>query len=146
MDQKWLQKVSRESTKIDTFRDLFRTSILGCILVALWFTLGTLWAPIGSLLASFGSFWHPFGPLWLPFGTLWLPFGSLLVPFPNFLSFSDNFHEKLNKNLAHPLFLNLVCVTMLRLCWTLFLQPNMHNIWRRRSSTNAPAFLCGVSG
>ena len=56
-------------------------SMLGCILVAFWLTLGSLWAPFGSLLAPFGTLWLSFGSLLAPFGSLWLPLGSLLLPF-----------------------------------------------------------------
>ena len=61
------------------FRDLFRRSIFGCILVALWL-------PFGSLLAPFGSLWLPFAPLWLPFGSLWHPLGDLLAPIGSLLA------------------------------------------------------------
>ena len=61
---KWLPKGSsaraRTPPKIDTFHNLLRTSIVGCILVD--FSL-----PMGSLLAPFGSFLTPFWSLWLAF-------------------------------------------------------------------------------
>ena len=70
------------------FRDLVRTSVCRCLLVALWLPLRSLWAPFGSLWALFGSLsviyslhLAPFGSLWLPSGILSLPFGSHLASF-----------------------------------------------------------------
>ena len=67
LDGKWLQNRAKEhrtwALKSPLFGPLFRTSILGCILVTFWLT--------------FGSHWLPFGHFWLPFGSL----GSLLAPF-----------------------------------------------------------------
>ena len=63
------------------FRDLFRTSSFGCILVDPWLTFGTLWTPIGSLLAPFASLLAPFDSLLAPLVSLLAPFGSLLAPF-----------------------------------------------------------------
>ena len=58
-DGKWRPKASRfEVTRSPfwrPFRDLFRTSTFGCILVARWLPFYSLWAPIGSLLTPFGS-------------------------------------------------------------------------------------------
>ena len=79
------------------FRDLFRRSTFGCILVAHCLTSGSLLAPVGSLLAPFGSllapFWLPFGsfldPFWFSFDSVWL-FCSILefigLPFISLLS------------------------------------------------------------
>ena len=63
------------------FRDLFRTSICWCILVALWLTFGTLWPPSGSLWVPVGSLPAHFWYLLAPFCTLLAPFGSLLASF-----------------------------------------------------------------
>ena len=94
-DRKWLPKWSGELCVREPFsrlfRVLFRRSILRCIWVAPWLTLGSLLAPLGSLLAPFGSLLAPFGSLLGPFGlhflilvdvgTLLALFGSLLPPF-----------------------------------------------------------------
>ena len=73
------------------FRDLFRSLIFWCILVALWLHFGSILAPFCSLLAPF---WLPLAPYWLPFGHFcstfthfWLHFCSLLMFFTIFLKF-----------------------------------------------------------
>ena len=63
------------------FRDPFRRSIFGCILVAPWLTFGSLLAPVGSLLAPFGSLLTPFGSFWLPLASFWLTFGRRWLTF-----------------------------------------------------------------
>ena len=74
---KWNQKVSQESSKIRTFRILFRRSIFGYILVALWLTFGILWSPIGILWVLLAHFWHHLGSNWGPLGGPWLTFTTL---------------------------------------------------------------------
>ena len=65
---KWSQKVSRESSKIHTFRDLL---IYVDFMLLLCWTLLTL----GSFLAPLGWFWAPFGSLlvhfWCPLAHFW---------------------------------------------------------------------------
>ena len=57
------------------FRDLFRASILGCILVALWLHFGRFWFHFKPFSFHFGPFWLHFGPYWPHFGPFWLHFG-----------------------------------------------------------------------
>ena len=61
------QNGSKSIPGIHIFRDLFRRSTFGCILIAPW--------------PPFRSLWLHFRPLWLPFGLLWAPFCALLAPF-----------------------------------------------------------------
>ena len=68
------------ASQIHHFRDLYRRSTFGCILVALWLTFGSLLAPIGSLWLTLGSLWLHLPPFGRPFGSNGLPFGSLLSP------------------------------------------------------------------
>ena len=81
MDQKWMSVWYPGVPFGSLFRDLFRTSSFGCILVDPWLTFGTLWTPIGSLLAPFASLLAPFDSLLAPLVSLLAPFGSLLAPF-----------------------------------------------------------------
>ena len=61
-----------------SFFRLFRRSIFGHILVALWLTFGS---PFDSLWGPFGSRWPPFGSLCVPFRSILTPFGYIVAPF-----------------------------------------------------------------
>ena len=66
------------------FRDPFRRSTFGCILVARWLPFGSLWLPFGPLWLPFGPFWLSFGHFWIPFGPFWFHFGPLWLHFRPF--------------------------------------------------------------
>ena len=72
------------------FRDLFRASILGCILVAPWLTFGSLLGPLGCLLAPFGSLLAPFGSrfahFWCPLAHFWSPWAHFCSPWRSIFS------------------------------------------------------------
>ena len=76
MDFEWIldQNGSKKHAFWFPFRDLFRASIFGCILVAIWH-------PLGSILAPFDTFWVNFGPSWHPLGSILVALGTILAPF-----------------------------------------------------------------
>ena len=82
LDQNGSQKLTCGPPWDHLFGDIFRTSILGCILTAFWLPFGPLWLPFGSLSLPFGSFWLPFGSFWLHFGPFWLHFSIFSRHFP----------------------------------------------------------------
>ena len=61
------------------FRNIFRRSTFGCILVALWLPFGSLWLPFGCPWLSSGSLLVPFGALLLSIFSLWSPSPSFLL-------------------------------------------------------------------
>ena len=77
-DGKWLPKWSSRVGRLLQFwlpfRDLFRRSIFGYILVALWLLLGSLLAPFGSLLVHF---WCPLAHFWCPWVHFCSPWRSI---------------------------------------------------------------------
>ena len=54
-----------------SFRNLFQTSMFGCILVEFWLRFTCLWSPFGSLLVLFGSLSVPLSLDFLIFGGSW---------------------------------------------------------------------------
>ena len=72
------------------FRDLFRRSTFGCILVPLWLTFGSLLAPFGSLLPPFGSllghFGSPLAHFWSPLAHFWCPRAHFCSPWRSIFS------------------------------------------------------------
>ena len=80
---KWTNKYKMRGDFWLPFRDLFRASNFGCILVVRWLTFGSLLAPLGRLLAPFGSLWDPFGSLSAHF---WCPLAHFWCPWPHFCS------------------------------------------------------------